>query len=88
MSLRRKGADPQADLLVIVGCDEGDEHEAPQVVRHQSTHVAGDRARIEAEGRSLSENVEPITDVKSAERYPADDAPGARERANRDSEQG
>lgn len=88
MSLGRKEADPQADLLVIVGCDEG-----ANMKRHKWSGIKartspGTRARIEAEGRRLSENVQPVTDVKSAERYPADDAPGARERANRDSEQG
>lgn len=46
------------------------------------------RSRIEAEGRRLSENVQPVSDGKSVGPYPADDTPGARERANKDSEQG
>lgn len=88
MSLRRKEADPQADLLVLSVATKG-----TNMKRHKWSDIKartspGTRARIEAKGRRLSENVQPVTDVKSAECYPADDAPGARERANRDSEQG
>ena len=46
------------------------------------------RDRIEAEGRRLLENLQPLSDGKSVERCPAEDALGAEEMTKKDSEQG